>query len=170
MKSLSIFAVRTPNSYIRFIVGTDIFLFSALALAVRYKAIPSCGHLYLISHLFEFGDSEGGSLSFIEYLNFSFMPNSMKNVSTVNSSICTNTSTGTKSVSINSISRIKKSNLTYRVAKSRNVPKGCFFGETSHFTIDTNTMDEVLRTFYQWAIKGDSEKLIANLNNLKSNI
>lgn len=107
MKNLSIFAVSTPNSKYRFIRCIGIFYACISALAVNIRAIPSHGHLYLISLVFEFGDLEGGSPSFVlEYLNFSIMPNSRKNASMVNNS--THISTDSHETALFLISELNK--------------------------------------------------------------
>lgn len=107
MKKNSIFVVSTPKTNIDFKV-TDVYSFCKQAICYKYNRVaPSCGLLYLISQLFVFGETEGGSPSFIfKYLNFSFMPKTMKNASMVNNS--THISTDSHETALFLISELNK--------------------------------------------------------------
>lgn len=62
---------------------------------------------------------------------------------------------------------MKKSKTIILIPKSAGISPGTFNGVDSHFKIDHNTMQAVLREFFNWSNNGDDGILLENLKTLK---
>ncbi|MEZ4968761.1 MAG: hypothetical protein R2814_03690 [Flavobacteriaceae bacterium] len=62
---------------------------------------------------------------------------------------------------------MKKSKTMISIRKANKVSGNVFDGHNSHFKIDYNTMEEVLRSFHNWKQNGSDKDLLENLKALE---
>ena len=64
---------------------------------------------------------------------------------------------------------VHKSPTQYLIRKNPQTPLG-HVNENSHFRVDANTAEAIIRAVCIWATKGDDVRLMAELNCYKSNL
>lgn len=98
--------------------------------------------------------------------NFSFMPRTMNNCEQTNNSSLFSTNDARNASTIQA--PFKKGKSSILISKSNRIEAGCYYGETSHFSIDTKTMEAVLRAFYFYSQNENPEILLTELNVIKN--
>ena len=68
------------------------------------------------------------------------------------------------------VTPVKISRTINMIRVTENVSPTAYYPPHTHFPIDSNTMEAVLRSFRSWAYLGNDEKLLEELNGLKSNL
>lgn len=68
------------------------------------------------------------------------------------------------------INPVKISRTINMIRVTENVSSTAFYPPHTHFPIDSNTMEAVLRSFRSWAYLGDAQKLLNELEGLKRNL
>jgi len=56
------------------------------------------------------------------------------------------------------------------IRKSLKVSKGAYYGATSHFQVDQNTAETLLRAIWVYSIYGDVSKLLKQIDIQKENL
>ena len=65
---------------------------------------------------------------------------------------------------------VRPSTTGYLIPKSTNLRPGEYYGETSHYRIDTNTVEAVCRAFCQWSRHRDNANMVECLSALLPNV
>ena len=65
---------------------------------------------------------------------------------------------------------VRVASTTQLFRRSLKVHPSAYYGKTSHFRVDVNTVESVMMSFYKWASEGDSNALMSDLGALKQNL
>ena len=68
------------------------------------------------------------------------------------------------------INPVKISRTINMIRVTENVSPTAYYPPHTHFPIDSNTEEAVLRSFRSWVYLGDAQKLLSELEGLKGNL